>query len=158
MLSLDESRINSKIQASLGVQHIRVQIQQAEAEIEQAETALADLPASLQREMLAKHYTALGKLRLREDELIAQARRTAEAELRAERVDSLRIEAAPLLERASKNLDSMRSDLAKVAAIEREARVNGGSVMTEAFDKAVIDYFIPRLVFDKSSGTWLLKR
>lgn len=158
MLSLDESRINSKIQASLGVQHIRVQIQQAEAEIEQAETALADLPASLQREMLAKHYTALGKLRLREDELIAQARRTAEAELRAERVDSLRIEAAPLLERASKNLDSMRSDLAKVAAIEREARVNGGSVMTEAFDKAVIDYFIPRLVFDKSRGTWLLKR
>jgi|LauGreDrversion4_2_1035121.scaffolds.fasta_scaffold195696_2 hypothetical protein len=158
MLSLDESRINSKIQASLGVQHIRVQIQQAEAEIEQAETALADLPASLQREMLAKHYTALGKLRLREDELIAQARRTAEAELRAERVDSLRIEAAPLLERASKNLDSMRSDLAKVAAIEREARVNGGSVMTEAFDKAVIDYFIPRLVFEKSRGTWLLKR
>lgn len=158
MLSLDDSRINSKIQASLGVQHIRVQIQQAEAEIEQAETALADLPASLQREMLAKHYTTLGKLRLREDELIAQARRTAEAELRAERVDSLRIEAAPLLERASKNLDSMRSDLAKVAAIEREARVNGGSVMTEAFDKAVIDYFIPRLVFEKSRGTWLLKR
>ena len=158
MLSLDESRINSKIQASLGVQHIRVKIQQAETEIEQAETALADLPASLQREMLAKHYTALGKLRLREDELIAQARRTAEAELRAERVDSLRIEAAPLLERASKNLDIMRSDLAKVAAIEREARVNGGSVMTEAFDKAVIDYFIPRLVFEKSRGTWLLKR
>lgn len=158
MLSLDESRINSKIQASLGVQHIRVQIQQAEAEIEQAETALADLPASLQREMLAKHYNALGKLRLRADELIAQARRTAEAELRAERVDSLRIEAAPLLERASKNLDIMRSDLAKVAAIEREARINGGSVMTEAFDKTVIDYFIPRLVFEKRRGTWLLKR
>lgn len=158
MLSLDESRINSKIQASLGVQHIRVRIQQAEAEIEQAETALADLPASLQREMLAKHYNALGKLRLRADELIAQARRTAEAELRAERVDSLRIEAAPLLERASKNLDIMRSDLAKVAAIEREARINGGSVMTEAFDKTVIDYFIPRLVFEKRRGTWLLKR
>lgn len=158
MLSLDESRINSKIQASLGVQHIRIQIQQAEAEIEQAETALADLPASLQREMLAKHYAALGKLRLREDELIAQARRTAEAELRRERVESLRIEAAPLLERASKNLDIMRSDLAKVAAIEREARANGDRVMSEAFDQAVIDYYIPRLVFEKSRGTWLLKR
>jgi hypothetical protein len=140
------------------VQHIRVHIQQVEAKIEQAETALADLPAILQREMLAKHYAALGKLRLREDELVAQARRTAEAELRRERVDSLRIEAAPLLERASNNLDIMRSDLAKVAAIEREARINGGRVMSEAFDQAVIDYFIPRLVFEKSRGTWLLKR
>jgi hypothetical protein len=158
MLSLDERRINSKIQASLGVQHIRLQIQQAEAEIEQAETALADLPVSLQREMLAKHYTALGKLRLREAELIAQARRTAEAELRRERVDSLRIEAAPLLERASKNLDIMRSDLAKVAAIEREARINGGRVMSEAFDQAVIDYYIPQLALDRVRGTWLLKR
>lgn len=158
MLSLDESRINSKIQASLGVQHIRVQIQQAEAEIEQAETALAELPAGIRRDLLAKNRAALAKLRAREDELVAQARRGAERELRAERVESLRIEAAPLLERASKNLDIMRSDLAKVAAIEREARANGGRVMSEAFDQAVIDYFIPRLVFEKSRGTWLLKR
>lgn len=158
MLSLDESRINSKIKASLGVQHIRLQIEQAEAEIAAAETALAELPASLRRDLLAKHDGALQKLYDREKDLIAQARRTAEAELRRERLDSLRIEAAPLLERASKNLELMRADLAKVAAIEREARANGGRVMSEAFDQAVIDYFIPRLVFEKSRGTWLLKR
>ena len=158
MLSLDESRINSKIQASLGVQHIRVQIQQAEAELVKAHAALADLPKSVRYDLLARQENALEALLQREVELTAQARKTAERELQGERVQSLRIEAAPLLERAAKNLEIMRSDLAKVARIEAEARANGGSVMSEAFDKGSIDYFIPHLVFDRVRGTWLLKR
>jgi hypothetical protein len=158
MLSLDESRINSKIQASLGVQHIRVQIQQAKAELEKAHAALADLPKSVRYDLLARQENALEALHQREVELTAQARKTAERELQAERVESLRIEAAPLLERAAKNLEIMRSDLAKVARIEAEARANGGRVMSEAFDKGSIDFFIPHLVFDRVRGTWLLKR
>jgi len=158
MLSLDESWINSKIQASLGVQHIRVQIQQAEAELEKAHAALAELPKSVRYDLLARQENALEALLQREVELTAQARKTAERELQAERVESLKIEAAPLLERAAKNLEIMRSDLAKVARIEAEARANGGSVMSEAFDKNSINFFIPHLVFDRVRGTWLLKR
>jgi hypothetical protein len=111
MLSLDESRINSKIQASLGVQHIRVQIQQAEAELEKAHAALAELPKSVRYDLLARQENALEALYQREVELTAQARKTAERELQAERVESLKIEAAPLLERAAKNLELMVEDL-----------------------------------------------
>lgn len=158
MLSLDESRINSKIQASLGVQHIRVQIQQAEAELEKAHAALADLPRSVRFDMLSRQENALEALYQREVELTTQARKTAERELQAERVESLRIEAAPLLERAAKNLKIMRTDLAKVARIEAEARANGGRVMSEAFDKSSIDFFIPKLSLDPARGTWTFKR
>lgn len=155
---LDESRINSKIKASLGVQHIRIQIQQAEAELERADAALADLPAGLRRDLLSRHDDALQKLYDREKALVAQARRAAERELRDERLESLRIEAAPLLERASKNLEIMKADLAKVARIEAEARTNGGRVMSEAFDQTLIDFFIPTLSYSPASGTWAIKR
>jgi hypothetical protein len=158
MLSLDESRINSKIQASLGVQHIRVQIEQAEAELEKAHAALADLPRSVRFDMLSRQENALEALYQREVDLTAQARKTAERELQAERVESLRIEAAPLLERTAKNLEIMRSDLAKVARIEAEARTNGGRVMSDAFDKSSIEFFIPKLTLDPARGTWTFKR
>jgi len=158
MPSLDESRINSKIQASLGVQHIRIQIQQAEAELERADAALTELPAGLRRDLLAKYEGALQKLYDRERHLVAQARRTAEGEIKAERVESLRIEAAPLLERAAKNLEIMRIDLAKVAKIEAEARGNGGRVMSEPFDRGSIDFYIPQLTHDRARGTWQFKR
>jgi hypothetical protein len=158
MKAFDESRISSKIQSSLGVQHIRVQIEQMEAELERAEASLMDLPASLRRELLAKPEASLRGLYEREATLLAQARRTAEAELRAERVDDLRMEAEPLLKRAAKNLEIMKADLAKVAKIEAEARANGGRVMTEAFDQTSIAYFIPTLTYEKGRRTWLLKR
>lgn len=157
MLSLDESRINSKIQASLGVQHIRVQIQQAEAELEKAHAALADLPRSVRFDMLSRQENALEALYQREVELTAQARKTAERELQAERVESLRIEAAPLLERAAKNLELMVEDLRKVARIEADARANGGSIMSEPLGGAVIRRYIPMLTFNKAIGTWTLK-
>jgi hypothetical protein len=158
MKAFDESRIYSKTKASLGVQHIRVQIEQMEAELERAEASLADLPASVRRDLLAKPEAALRGLYEREAKLIAQARCTAEAELRAELVDDLRMEAEPLLKRAAKNLEIMKDDLAKVAKIEAEARANGGRVMSEAFDQTSIAYFIPTLTYEKGRGTWLLKR
>lgn len=158
MRSLDESRLDSKIKASLGVQHIRIQIQEAEAELERAHAALADLPKSLRYDLLARQENALEELLQREAELLARARRTAEAELKDERVSDLRMEAEPLLRRAAKNLEIMKEDLAKVANIQAEARANGGSVMSEAFDKTSIDYFIPTLTFQKGRGTWLLHR
>ena len=158
MRSLDESRISSKIKASLGVQHIRVQIQEAEAELERAHAALADMPKSLRYDLLARQENALEELLQREATLLAKARRTAEAELKSERVDDLRMEALPLLKRASQNLALMKEDLRKVAAIEAEARANGGSVMSEAFDKATIDFFIPTLSLQKTRGTWTLRR
>jgi hypothetical protein len=158
MRLLDESRISSKIKASLGVQHIRVQIQEAEAELERAHAALADMPKSLRYDLLARQENALEDLLQREAKLLTQARRTAEAELKAERVDDLRMEALPLLKRASQNLALMKEDLQKVAAIEAEARANGGSVMSEAFDRTSIDFFIPTLSFDKARGTWAFKR
>jgi hypothetical protein len=158
MPSLDQTRINSKIQSSLGVQHIRVQIQQAEAELEKAHTALADLPVSVRCDLLARQENALEALYKREEALTAQARKTAEGELRAERVDSLRVEAAPLLERAQKCLEIVRAELTKVAAIEREAHANGGTVMSEAFDQDSINYFIPKLELEPRRGTWRLQR
>jgi hypothetical protein len=158
MKAFEESRISSKIQSALGVQHIRVQIEQMEAELERAEAYLADLPASVRRDLLGKSEAALRGLYEREAKLIAQARRTAESELRAERVDDLRMEATPLLKRAAKNLEIMKDDLAKVAKIEAEARANGGRVMSEAFDQTSIAYFIPTLTYEKGRGTWLLKR
>jgi hypothetical protein len=158
MKSLDESRIHSKIQSSLGVQHIRIEIEQAEAEIERADAALADLPDSIRRDLLAKPEAVLKGLYARETQLVAQARRTAEGELRAELVDDLRMEAEPMLKRAARNLEIMKDDLAKVAKIEAEARANGGRVMTEALDQSAIAYFIPTLTYEKGRGTWLLKR
>lgn len=158
MKSLDESRIASKIQSSLGVQHIRVQIQQAEAELERAHAALADMPKRLRYDLLARQENALEDLLQREAKLLEQARRTAEAELKAELVDDLRMEAEPLLRRAAQNLEIMRSDLSKVAAIEAEARANGGRVMTEAFDRSSVAFFIPELVYQEGRGTWLIKR
>ena len=158
MKSLDESRIHSKIQSSLGVQHIRIEIEQAEAEIERADAALADLPDSIRRDLLAKPEAVLKGLYARETQLVAQARRTAEGELRAELVDDLRMEAEPMLKRAARNLEIMKDDLAKVAKIEAEARANGGRVMSEAFDQTSIAYFIPTLTYEKGRGTWLLKR
>lgn len=157
MRAFEESRINSKIQSSLGVQHIRVQIEQMEAELERAEASLADLPASVRLDLLAKPEAALRSLYEREAKLLAQARRTAEAELRAERVDDLRMEAAPLLKRAAKNLEIMKDDLAKVAKIEAEARANGGRVMTEDFGMESVRRYIPMLVFEEGRGTWTLK-
>ena len=157
MLTLDESRISSKIKASLGVQHIRVQIQQAEAELERAHAALADMPKSLRYDLLARQENALEDLLQREAKLVAQARRTAEAELRAERLLDLRMEAEPLLKRAAKNLEIMKDDLAKVAKIEAEARANGGRVMSEAFGMETIRRYIPMLVFEEARGTWSLK-
>jgi hypothetical protein len=158
MKTLDESRIASKIKASLGVQHIRVQIEQAEAELERAHAALADLPRSVRFDMLDRQEEALEALLQREAKLLAQARSTAEKELRAERVESLRVEAAPLLERAAKCLDIVRSELAKVVTIEAEARTNGGRVMSEGLDQSSIAFFVPSLTYDKVRGTWLLKR
>jgi len=46
MRSLDKSRISSKIKVSLDAQHIRIQVQQAEAKLEHAHAALADMPRS----------------------------------------------------------------------------------------------------------------
>jgi hypothetical protein len=158
MRLFDESRISSKMKASLSVQHIRVQIQQAEAELERAHAALADMPKNLRYDLLARQENALEDLLQREAKLVAKARRTAEAELEAERVDDLRMEALPLLKRASQNLALMKEDLRKVAVIEAEARANGGSVMSEAFDRISIDFFIPTLSFDKARGTWAFKR
>ena len=158
MLSFDESRIKSKIQASLGVQHIRVQIETAEAELEKADAALADLPNSLRRNLLEQAENRLDGLYRREKELLAQARRTAEGELKAERLQSLRTEAAPILERASKCLSIACDELRKAANIEREARANGGRIMSEAFDQNAIDYFVPQLTYEQRRGTWRLTR
>lgn len=158
MNSLDKSRLESKIKASLGVQHIRVQIEQAEAELERAHTALRDLPASLRYDLLERQEQALEALLQREQKLLAQARKTAEGELRAEQVENLRMEAAPLLQRCAKALDIVRHELIKVARIEAEARANGGSVMSERFDKGSIEFFVPQLTHDQSRGTWTLKR
>ena len=158
MPSLDETRINSKIKASLGVQHIRVQIQQAEADLERAHAALADLPAKVRFDMLSRQEEALERLYQREAKLVEQARKSAEWELRAEQIESLRMEAEPLLSRVSKCLTIVREELKRVARIEAEARANGGRVMSEALDKSTIDYFVPSLTFQPERGTWLLKR
>ena len=158
MSHFDESRIASKIKASLGVQHIRVQIEQAEAELERAHAALSDLPQALRFDLLARQEEALEALYQREVKLREQARKTAEGELRAERLESLRIEAAPLLERCAKTLEILRTELAKVARIEADARANGGRIMSEAFDKSSIDFFIPVLTYEHARGSWLMRR
>lgn len=158
MNALDKSRLESKINASLGVQHIRVQIEQAEAELERAHAALSDLPSSVRYELLERQEQALEALLQREQKLLAQARNTAEGELRAEQVENLRMEAAPLLQRCAKALEIVRQELTKVAQIEAEARANGGSVMSERFDRTTIDFFVPQLIHDQRRGTWTLKR
>ena len=145
MLGFDESRIESKIKQSLGVQHLRAQIAAKEAEIAQVHAALHDLPASVLDGLTKPHDDALEALLQREQQLVAQARATAIGELKAERVRSLQIEAVPLLERAAKLLETVRADLRKVAAIERDARANGGQLMTESFDESSIAFFIPKL-------------
>jgi hypothetical protein len=158
MTLFDQTRIESKIKASLGVQHIRVQIQQAEAELERAHAALANLPARVRLDMLARQEEALERLYQREAKLVDQARKSAEWELRAEHVESLRIEAEPLLSRVSKCLSIVREELVRVARIEAEARANGGQVMAESLDKSAIDFFVPTLTYQPERGTWLLKR
>lgn len=157
-MDLDAKRIEASIACSLGVIDIRRRIVEAEAELEKGYAALDDLPRSLRCELMERHEQRLESLLQREQELIAQARRSAEAELRHERLESLRIEAAPLLERVEKNLVFIRESLSKVAAIEREARGLGGRVMTEAFDKASVDFFVPSLTYQPERCTWLLKR
>lgn len=158
MASLDESRIQSKIQSSLGVQHLRLQIEQAEADLERSHAALADLPRSVRLDLLSRQEEALEALLQREAKLVSQARQSSERELQAERVESLRIEAAPLLERAAKCLAIVREDLSRVVLIEAEARANRGRVMSDAFDKTSIAFHIPELTFEEGRGTWLLKR
>ena len=157
-MNFDAKRVEDSISRSLGVIAIRAEIANAEAEMQQAILAVRDMPKSLQQQLLERLEKRLVSLDEREQVLVAQARKTAEAELRRERVESLRIEAAPLLERASKCLDIIRTSLAQVAAIEAEARANGGRVMTDAFDKSSVDYFIPHLKLDSIRGTWSLTR
>ncbi|MEB3167713.1 MAG: hypothetical protein VKK97_03175 [Synechococcaceae cyanobacterium] len=157
-MDFDAKRIEASVNTSLGVIDIRRRIGAAEAELEKGYAALSDLPRSLRGELMERHEQRLESLLQREKELVAQARRTAEAELRRERLESLRIEAAPLLERVEKNLGFIRESLSKVAAIEREARGLGGRVMTEAFDKTTIDFFVPKLTYQRERSTWLLKR
>lgn len=158
MASLDESRIESKIRSSLGVQHIRLQIEQAEADLERSHAALADLPRSVRLDLLSRQEEALEALLQREAKLVAQARQSAERELQAERVESLRIEAAPLLARAEKCLAIAREELLRVGRIDSEARANRGRVMAEPLDKAAIDFHLGKLIHDSARGTWSLSR
>lgn len=73
-------------------------------------------------------------------------------------MESLRIEAMPLLERAAKNLEFVRESLRKVVNIKAEARENGGRVMSEGLDTSSIAFFVPQLVYQPERRTWLLKR
>jgi hypothetical protein len=158
MLAHDESLIKTKVQATLEVQYLRAKVEQAEAELEQVHLALSQLPSSYRADLLAKQEGALEALHQKETEVLVQARTRAKSELQAEHVESLRIEAMPLLERAAKNLEFVRESLRKVVNIKAEARENGGRVMSEGLDTSSIAFFVPQLVYQPERRTWLLKR
>lgn len=157
-MDLDQQRIEASINESLGVRHIRQQIAAAESELEQAYKALGDLPRSIRNEMLERHEQRLEALLQREVELVAQARRAAEGELKREQVHNLRLEAAPLLERSAKCLEIVCEHLERALRIEADAARCGGSVFTERVDRSLIAALVPAMEFDETRGTWSLKR
>jgi hypothetical protein len=143
---------------SLAVQQIRAEVAQAEAEVVQARTALSDLPPWAVSDILERGQERLQKLQAREAELLEQAERSALRELQEDYVQRLKSEAEPKLAHAASALETVRKILAEIVEMEREARSHKGAIMTHAFDKASIGFFVPILEYVPTRNTWTLRR
>lgn len=155
---IQQDMIAALVAQSMGVQRVRLELKQAEAELKHAQETLSELPEWAVTEILWRGEEKLRKLKRREKDLVEQAERTAVRELQEDYVIRLRAEAEPKLAHAAKALETARAMLLEVVELEREARANRGSVMTEAMDASSIRFFVPVLEYVASRGTWTLRR
>lgn len=157
-MAIHPELIRDAINKDRRVMQTRAAIFRVKHELDQARTALKDLPAWALDDVLAKGEEKLARLRESEAEAVQSAERCFLIEHQARVVERCRAEAEPKLSHCAAMLQSLRSLLKEVAAIEREARANNGSVMAERFDESSIAFFIPQLEYHPSAGRWSLKR
>lgn len=151
----EQSRIEAAVAESLGVIHIRQQIAEKEQEIEQIEKKMADMPTILIKDVLKRPKEQLIDLFVREEALVSRATKAVKEQIREEKIQEARAEAAEKLNAALRAYRTLEMCLSDAIYLDREMRRKlGAGVFAHQIDHGLITRCTGSLT--ERDGLWTL--